>query len=106
MQLLIFKNISGITYLSRKEPKKQIGVVLLIDREETRITRNVIREWTTAHSRQITRLLNIPSFNVRCKEQFGTHIICQWCRKTLEIVVSEEMRRSNQLSRSRDHAPR
>ena len=105
MQLIKFKNISGITYLSRKEPKEQVGVVLFIDREETRITRNVVREWSTANSRQIARFLDIPSFYVRCKEQFGTYFICQWRRKTLEIVVFVEMSRSNQFSRSRDHAP-
>ena len=93
MQLIQFKNISGTAYLSRKEPEEQIGVVLLIDREETRITRNVVREWPTADSRQIARFLNIPSFNVRCKDQLGTHFICQWFRKMLGIVVSVEMRR-------------
>ena len=105
MRLIRFKNICGITHLSRKEPKEQIGVVLFIDRKEAGITRNVVREWPTADSRQSARFLNIPSFNVWCKEQSGTHFVCQWFRKTLGILVSVEMRRQKQLSRSRDHAP-
>jgi hypothetical protein len=80
-----------MTYLSRKEPIEQIGFILLIDREETIITRNVVREWPTADSRQRARFFNITSFNVRCKDQFGSHFICQWGRRTLEFVVCVEI---------------
>ena len=98
--------MSVITYLSRKEPKEQIGVVLFVHREETGITRNVVREWPTADSRQPAGFLYIPIFNIRSKKEFGTQVICQCRRKALEIVVSEQMRRCNQFSGSRGRAPR
>jgi hypothetical protein len=48
---LIKIDVEGVTYFGWEEPEEQTGVVLLVDGEEARMTRNVLREWPTTYSR-------------------------------------------------------
>jgi hypothetical protein len=85
-------DVEEVTYFCWEEPEEQIGVVLLVNGEEARITGNVLRNWPTSDSRQRPRFLNIAILNVRCEDQPGTHIAFNRERTPLDMSVPLEIR--------------